>query len=153
MLKQRSYTGNRPVIPSALADTPCADLGIGEVFKRLNAILGTSYTLGSKVLHLLGIVQLRSILEPYVERNDDFGTVYAHLRRFWYSYDVAAFKRELHIREESDREMRRKVLVHDGITGRDVPSRRVWDPYANRVVSSWAAHRLAYECGWTRRTA
>ncbi len=77
----------------------------------LNATLDTSYTLGSKMLHFLGIVQLHSILEPYVARNDDFGTVYAHLRHYWYRYDVASMKHELRIQEEKDTEMRRKVLV------------------------------------------
>ncbi|PBK63690.1 hypothetical protein ARMSODRAFT_533092 [Armillaria solidipes] len=82
VLKQRSYTGNAPLISFALANTPCADLGIDGVLEKLNATLGTSFTLRSRILRLLGIVQLHSILEPYVTRNDDFGTVYAHLRLY-----------------------------------------------------------------------
>ncbi|PBK62312.1 hypothetical protein ARMSODRAFT_1089200 [Armillaria solidipes] len=146
VLNQRSYTGNAPVISSALANTPCADLGIDGVLEKLNATLGTSYTLGSRILRLLRIKTLYSILKPYVERNDDFGTVYAHLRRFWYHYDVAAIKRELRTREEEDREMRREVLVHDRITRWNVPPRRVWDLYANRVVPWWVVN--GYSCAW-----
>ncbi|PBK59609.1 hypothetical protein ARMSODRAFT_966750 [Armillaria solidipes] len=134
---QWSYTGNKPVIPSALANTRCADLGIDGVLEKLNATLGTSYTLGSRILRLLRITTLHSILKPYVERNDDFGTVYAHLRCFWYHYDVAAIQRVLCTWEEEDRKMRREVLVHDRITMRDVHPRRVWDLYANRVVPYW----------------
>ncbi|PBK62317.1 hypothetical protein ARMSODRAFT_1024926 [Armillaria solidipes] len=137
VLKQRSYTGNQPVISSALAGTPCADLDIDGVLEKLNAILGTSYSLRSKILHLLGIPTLHSILKPYVARNDDFGTVYAHLRPYWYHQNVAAIQHELRTHEEWDREMRRKVLVHDRIIRRDVPPRRVWDLYANRVVPYW----------------
>ncbi|PBK62295.1 hypothetical protein ARMSODRAFT_943186 [Armillaria solidipes] len=37
--------------------------------------------------------------------------------------------------------MRREVLVHDRITKRNVPPRRVWDLYANRVVPLWAARK------------
>ncbi|KAK0430112.1 hypothetical protein EV421DRAFT_1937998 [Armillaria borealis] len=125
VLKQRLYTSYKPVISSALANTCCADLGIDGVLEKLNATLG--------------IATLHSILKPYVARNDDFGTVYAHLRHYWYAYDVAAIKRKLRTWEEEDREMRREVLVHDRITRWDVPPRRVWDLYANRVVPHWAA--------------
>ncbi len=45
VLKQRSYIGRNPVISSALADTPCADLGVDGVLEKLNATLGTSYNL------------------------------------------------------------------------------------------------------------
>ncbi|PBK63545.1 hypothetical protein ARMSODRAFT_963148 [Armillaria solidipes] len=141
VLKQRSYTDNKPVISSALADTRCADLGIDGVLEKLNATLGTSYTLGSKDLHLLGIVQMYSLLEPYVARNDDFGTVYAHLRHLWHFHDVAGMKRDLPTHEEWDREMRMEMLVDGRITRGYLPPRRMWDLYANRVVPCW----LAYE--------
>ncbi|KAK0447592.1 hypothetical protein EV421DRAFT_2017233 [Armillaria borealis] len=139
VLEQRSYTDNQPVISSALADTRCADLGIDGVLEKLNATLGTSYTLGSKDLHLLGIVQMYSILEPYVARNDDFGTVYAHLRGLWYCYDVAAMKRALRAPGEWDREMRMEMLVDGRFTERHLRPRRMWDLYANRVVPCWLA--------------
>ncbi|KAK0430123.1 hypothetical protein EV421DRAFT_1913380 [Armillaria borealis] len=141
VLKQRSYTGNRPVISSALADTPCADLGIDGVLEKLNVIFGTSYTLGSNNLRLLGIATIHSILEPYVARNDDFGMVYAYLRPYWYHYNVATIQRKLRTKEEEDRKMRREVLDHDRITRRDVPPRRVWDLYANRVVPWWVGRK------------
>ncbi|SJL13332.1 uncharacterized protein ARMOST_16772 [Armillaria ostoyae] len=35
--------------------------------------------------------------------------------------------------------MRQNVLIHDRITRQDVPPRRVWDLYANRVVPYWVA--------------
>ncbi len=130
------------MISSALADTPCADLGIDVILEKLNETLGTSYTLRSTILHLLGITTLRSILKPYVERNDDFGTVYAYLRPYWYHYDVTGTKHELRTQEKKDREMRRDVLDHDRITRRQLPPRRVWDLYANRVVPYWVANKL-----------
>ncbi|SJL06505.1 uncharacterized protein ARMOST_09844 [Armillaria ostoyae] len=121
VLKQRSYTGNAPLISFALANTPCADLGIDGVLEKLNATLGTSFTLRSRILRLLGIVQLHSILEPYVTRNDDFGTVYARLRLYWYDYDVATIKGNLRTGEEKDKEMQRRVLIHDRITQAECP--------------------------------
>ncbi|KAK0499258.1 hypothetical protein EDD18DRAFT_1377286 [Armillaria luteobubalina] len=140
VLKQRTYTGNKPVIASALANTPCAVLGIDGVFEKLNTTLGTSYSLGSKVLHPVRETTLHSILEPYVARNDDFGTVYAHLRHVWYS-DAVEIEHALRIGEEEDREMRGEVLIDDRITRWDVPPRRVWDLYANRVVPYWVADK------------
>ncbi len=35
--------------------------------------------------------------------------------------------------------MRREVITDDRITVREVPPRRVWDLYANRVVPYWVA--------------
>ncbi|KAK0479135.1 hypothetical protein IW261DRAFT_1419881 [Armillaria novae-zelandiae] len=135
--KQCYYTGRRPVISSALADTRCADLGVDGVLKRLNATLCTSYSLGSKVLSLWRKPTLRSILKPYVERNDDFGTVYSHLRHFWYRYDVAAIEDALRTGEEKDRQWRKEVLVDGRITTSNMPTRRMWDLYANRVAPPW----------------
>ncbi|PBK91275.1 hypothetical protein ARMGADRAFT_1014166 [Armillaria gallica] len=45
VLMQRSYSGRNPVISSALANTPCADLGVDGVLEKLNATLGTAYNL------------------------------------------------------------------------------------------------------------
>ncbi|SJL05145.1 uncharacterized protein ARMOST_08518 [Armillaria ostoyae] len=42
---QRSYTGRTPIIPSSLADTPCATLGIPGLLDLINATLRTSHTL------------------------------------------------------------------------------------------------------------
>ncbi|KAK0479165.1 hypothetical protein IW261DRAFT_1564526 [Armillaria novae-zelandiae] len=137
VLNQRSYTGNKPVISSVLADILCADLGIDGVLKKLNATLGSSYSLDSKAFRPLRKMTLRAILTPYVARNDDFGMVYSHLRHLWYGNDVARMEHALRTREEKDRQRRKKVLVHGRITRSDVPPRRVWDLYANRVLPYW----------------
>ncbi|SJL13278.1 uncharacterized protein ARMOST_16718 [Armillaria ostoyae] len=144
VLKQRSYSGNKPVISSALADAPCAHLGVDGVLEKLNATLGTSYNLRSKILRPLGKTILHSILKPYVTQNDDFGTVYSHLRPYWYDYDVATIKHKLRTRAEEDRAMRSRVLVHDRITARRMHPRRVWDLYANRVVPQWVVGRYPW---------
>ncbi|KAK0478860.1 hypothetical protein IW261DRAFT_1481286 [Armillaria novae-zelandiae] len=119
VLNQRTYTG-RKVIPSTLADTPCADLDVHGVLEKLNTIRGTSYILSPTV---------SSVLESYIRRNWDFGTVYAHLRFYW------MLRRD----EENDREMRKSAIVGNRITRRGVVPRRIWDLYANRVVPYWVA--------------
>ncbi len=67
VLKQRSHTCIF-AIPSALADTPCADLGITGFLEKLNAALGTSYTADDV------LPTLNSILNFYKGQNCDFGT-------------------------------------------------------------------------------
>ncbi|SJL18943.1 uncharacterized protein ARMOST_22546 [Armillaria ostoyae] len=71
-----------------------------------------------------------SILEPYIERNDDFGTAHAHLCRR-YGSEITDFKEYLHDREEHDQHMRQTLF---GKTFRTVPPQRVWDLRTNRVV-------------------
>ncbi|KAK0499332.1 hypothetical protein EDD18DRAFT_1460286 [Armillaria luteobubalina] len=127
VLKQRSYTG-RMIISSALADALCADLGVDRMLEELNTVLGTSYSLDSSVI---------SILNSYISQSVDFGTAYAYLRRYW--KDIRTIESKLRTREAEDREMRQSVLADGRITKPDVPPRRVWDLYANRVVPYWVA--------------
>ncbi|PBK59651.1 hypothetical protein ARMSODRAFT_966722 [Armillaria solidipes] len=126
VLKQRSYTGSNRVIPSALANLPCADLGVDAVFEMLNAILGTRHNPTSH----------KSILGPYITWNYDFGTVYAHLRYFWHEEDIEFFLRD---DEQEAQEKERNLLVNGRIKTIYTDCRRVWDLYANRVVpkSTW----------------
>ncbi|KAK0467642.1 hypothetical protein IW261DRAFT_1406997 [Armillaria novae-zelandiae] len=132
VLKQRSYRGTREVIPSALADTLCANLGVDGLLEKLNTTLGTSY----------GLVSVISILDSYITQNVDFGTAYAYLRPYW--YDIPTIKQELSTREGNDSEMRRNSLIDGRITTEDVPPRRVWDLYANRVVPYWVVRKYLW---------
>ncbi|SJL16317.1 uncharacterized protein ARMOST_19837 [Armillaria ostoyae] len=77
VLKQRTYIGKRPVIPSTLADTPCSDLSIRGLLEKFNIILNTSYTLSTPWVY--------SVLGDCILKNFDFGTAYAYLRPFWCS--------------------------------------------------------------------
>ncbi len=126
---QRSYTGRRPVIQSSLADTPGATLGIQGALDKPNAILRTSYTLDTP--------SLRSILEDCIAKNYDFGTAYGRLRGIWYTDDWSNIRDELRRCEEGDREMRRNALVGNRIVKPDLPPRRVWHVYSNRMVQWW----------------
>ncbi|KAK0230040.1 hypothetical protein IW262DRAFT_1477675 [Armillaria fumosa] len=124
VLSQRSYTG-RKVIPSALANTLCVDLGVTGVLDELNTMLSTSYNLDDVI----------SILNSYIAQNVDFGTAYAYLRPYW--NDIPTIEDKLRTQEMEDREMRLNVLPDGRITTRHLYPRRVWDLYANRVVPYW----------------
>ncbi len=128
---QRSYAGTKPVIPSSLADTPCATLGVREVVYRLNATLGTSRA--SR--------KLRTILEDFIEKNYDFGTAYALLRPVW-DTNPSNIQDELRRSEEKDRECRQKALVGNRIVDTLLRPRRAWDLYSNRVVPSWITYKI-----------
>ncbi len=156
VLKQKSYTDRKPVILSVLANTPCADLGVLGLLEKLNDTLGTSYNLDTyetsedpstpqvfaEVTFHRNAKHLHSILELYVQRNDDFGTAYAHLRHFWYELITIEFKHELRRREEED--WRRRQIARGRITTPDIPPRRIWDLYANRVVPYWVGWAFPY---------
>ncbi len=132
MLKQRSYTGRKPVISSTLANTPCADLTVRELLKNFNTILRTSYTLFTPWVD--------SILGDVISKHYDFGTAYAYLRPFWYS-GLATVVDTLSERRVQGEKMWQDVLVDDRIVDTEMPPRRVWDLYSNRVVPWWV-HRL-----------
>ncbi|PBK58153.1 hypothetical protein ARMSODRAFT_967950, partial [Armillaria solidipes] len=128
---QRIYAGAKPVIPSSLADTPCATLGIQGVLDHLNAILRTS--------HNINTPSLTSLLEDYIEKNYDFGMAYSCLRPVWKTNNGSSIKDELRTREDEDHEKRQKALVGNRIVNPWLPPRRVWDLCSNRVVPHWVA--------------
>ncbi|KAK0439976.1 uncharacterized protein EV420DRAFT_1168557 [Desarmillaria tabescens] len=111
---QRSYTGIMPVIRSALADTPCADLGMNGVLKELNTKLGTSYTINHSILS--------SVLESFIRQDYDFGTLYANLRPYW--HDLTTVKC-LHQAWNQDQEMRQNRIMNKRIPDGNIPPRRV----------------------------
>ncbi len=113
VLKQRSYTGAF-VIPSALANTPCADVSVIGFMENINVALGTSYTTDEVY------PALNSILDFYKGQNCDFGTAYAHFRRIG-GYITAINLRRLHNDKEEDRKMRQDALGDGRITKSDVP--------------------------------
>ncbi|PBK59021.1 hypothetical protein ARMSODRAFT_1027774 [Armillaria solidipes] len=128
VLRQRSYTG-RAVIPSALANSLCADLGVGRILEELNITLGTSYPLDSVI----------SVLGSYVAQGLDFGTTYAYLRLYW--RDIPTIEHRLRTNERNDSETRRNAVVDNRITKTNISPRRIWDLYANRVVPQWVVRK------------
>ncbi|KAK0469046.1 uncharacterized protein EV420DRAFT_4960 [Desarmillaria tabescens] len=124
---------NGPTLVENLANTPCIDFGIHGVLERLNATLGTSYTLNGSIL--------RSVLESFIAQNYDFGIVYTNLRPYWYDLTTIRYIGETWNRHW---EMRQNILVNNMISGENFSPRRIWDLYANRVVPLW----VAFEYPW-----
>ncbi|PBK59667.1 hypothetical protein ARMSODRAFT_982863 [Armillaria solidipes] len=111
VLKQRSFTGR--VLPSAIADIPCAVLGLDGMLERLNSTVRTP---GSP---------LYRVREYFVAENYDLGTAYAHLRRYPYNFNI-----DRHVTAHKSNEKRQQHLVeHRKI--KNAPPRRMWDLHAN----------------------
>ncbi len=126
---QRTYTGRKPVISASLANTPCAMFGAPRLLDRLNALLGTSYTMNTP--------SLPSLLEDCIMREYDFGTAYSRLRAVWYTEDWNTVRDELRGCEAEDQERRREAVYGNGNVSPYMYPRRVWDLYSNRVVPMW----------------
>ncbi|PBK58955.1 hypothetical protein ARMSODRAFT_1027815 [Armillaria solidipes] len=110
--KQRSYTGREPVISSSLANTRCTSLSVKRLLRTLNSVLNTSYTMEIRSLY--------SLLKGYIMKDYDFGTVYGHLRPFWYK-DLTDIEHKLQSHEARDGKMRRDVLVNNKIINPLIP--------------------------------
>ncbi|SJL09009.1 uncharacterized protein ARMOST_12385 [Armillaria ostoyae] len=135
---QRAYTGREPVISSRLADTPCATLGTQGLLDQLNTTLRTSYSLDNPFLS--------SLLEDCITNDCDVGMAYGCLRQIWYTDDWSTIRGALCRWEEEDRERDQKAIIGNRIVHTDLPPRRVWDLYSNRVVPHWITDTAAD--GW-----
>ncbi len=90
---------------------------------------------------------LSSLLEAFISSNDDFGTAYGLVRPLWYD-GWMTIEDELHTRELKDREKRKSVFLDDRISNPQMPPRRLWDLYSNRVVPQWIAPEFRWKAPW-----
>lgn len=88
--------------------------------------MGTSYAL---------VPSLEWHLEYFISQGYDFGLAYSYLRPHWYS-DLTHLKEQMDAAETRDVVMRWDALDASDtyITNPELPPRRVWDLYSNRVI-------------------
>ena len=114
-------------IPSELAGKLCHDFTVEELSRTIQHIL---------VSHRLLDNDLKGYLVDAQRKHWDIGTLYAHLRPWWYSQDP--FGRLIHkmnIQKGRDRYLRKRPEHNSKeITVFRIPPRRVWDLLSNRVV-------------------
>ncbi|KAK0449021.1 uncharacterized protein EV420DRAFT_1565510 [Desarmillaria tabescens] len=67
---------------------------------------------------------LSSLLETFISNNDDFGTTYGLVRPLW------------------------SAFIDDRICNPQMPPRRLWDLYSNRVVPQWIAPEFRWRAPW-----
>ncbi|KAK0483243.1 hypothetical protein IW261DRAFT_935594 [Armillaria novae-zelandiae] len=95
VIKQRRFTGWKPIISAHCANQSCSELTINDVLRQLNVILGTTYPLDDTMI---------SLLKSLMDKHPDFGTVFTYVRPLWYD-DLSSIEGELRNREEEDRIM------------------------------------------------
>ncbi|EKM56451.1 uncharacterized protein PHACADRAFT_92835, partial [Phanerochaete carnosa HHB-10118-sp] len=127
---QRLHVG-RGAIPNALADVPCDLLSVADLLAKLNDVLGTSYPLGTP--------GLRDCLEYAASTSNDFGEVYGTLRPQWSirqpgSNDFVTVLARMKDRHDEDQRRRENAVRDHSIQDSQIPPRRVWDLYSNRVL-------------------
>ncbi|KAH6903178.1 hypothetical protein BKA70DRAFT_602836 [Coprinopsis sp. MPI-PUGE-AT-0042] len=130
---QREYTGDKPVIPPALANIACSKLGSKHLLLCLNTLLYTTYPMASP---------LSNLLRHYADTPGvDFGVLYSRVRRFWQKQDFDNFE-EKRIKVAEDMKRCRQSLVSQrSIKHSSVPPRRFWDLHSNRIIDSSLASR------------
>ncbi|KIP08271.1 hypothetical protein PHLGIDRAFT_509050 [Phlebiopsis gigantea 11061_1 CR5-6] len=137
---QEKYTGTAHAIPNALANIPCAELGLDGLLQKLNEILETSYSFTVPEESIEEVAEdddadewsdvedpyddmfdldayphpsaLASILMPFVHKRKDFGTAYAYVRPWWplLGTDPAHVRRQMLLCEMDDTSMRESAL-------------------------------------------
>lgn len=144
-------------IPTALADQPCANLGVEGMLSHLNKLMHTGHD-------LIRTHGLRRVLTHCIEDGEDFGYAYGRLRQWWPAAEetgsddddfafVKLWKRwkrptedkssrmEADARErESDDKAKREYAMNRErgvIVYPRLPPRRVWDLHSNRVLERW----------------
>lgn len=122
---QRSFTGPY-AITSSLADQKCQAFGVQGLLDELNSIMGAAHPLSPSLeFHLNRCISL----------NYDFGMAYSYFRSAWYSeFDTLATRMEE--AEFNDTALRRDALDPSKkyLINPQLPPRRVWDIYSNRVI-------------------
>ena len=134
VLEQMKYTGTAPVIPSSLAALSCTSMGLQELLQQLNDVLRTTYTLDTP--------SLSDLLQIYINRGFDFGTILGYLRPYWF-WDFTTLAASLQEIKAEDTEMRQSAIdsQKNQIVKPLINPRRVWDLYSNRVLPTWVIRK------------
>ncbi|GJE98525.1 hypothetical protein PsYK624_147570 [Phanerochaete sordida] len=117
-------------IPDTLANLSCADMTLTDLLSRLNDVLGTKHALETD-----GILDL---LDELRTTSSDFGGAYGKVRNWWTSSQLGIQGRKLyaslHEREAKHEGWRQDTIHAFSLRRSDIPPRRVWDLFSNRVL-------------------
>ena len=149
-------------IPTELADISCTTLGVTTLFHLLNDIFGSRVSLDPSLKRILErCIRGEYWLVDEEDEDDDFdeedrpleyywdvGRVYGFLRPWWTSgYTFSDIVKRMKCRKREDARMRRNTTLNPHLPGmmdsgammnREIPPRRVWDLYSNRVMPFFA---------------
>ncbi|GJE89416.1 hypothetical protein PsYK624_055170 [Phanerochaete sordida] len=123
-------------ITNDLADVLCEAMTVKNLLDHFNDILGADVS--------LDIPGLSDFLDEIRHTSHDFGVAYGKVRVWWARpwhqdplkalSDARRYQREVECLEREVDKRRRECADAFSIGGSDIPPRRVWDLYSNRVL-------------------
>ena len=126
---ERTYSNPWTILPCEIANLPCDGIKPASLLRLLNMIFDTDFTLTSEA---------KVCLSEFLDDGCDLGTVYGYLRPWWHSIKrkggFDALRSAIRDRMQDNYKLRAEVVVGSHITKPNIPPRRVWDLYANRVL-------------------
>ena len=141
---KRRYPRSWTVLPYELANLPCDTITPHILLTWLNTIFDTNLTLSSRA---------DVCLSEFIHDGCDLGTIYGYVRPWWNGIKPAggletfdSLRSGIRNQMQDDYKLRTEAMVGNHITKSDIPPRRVWDLYANRVLP-YHAIRPEKSCG------
>ena len=129
LTSSRSYPLQWTILPSKVANIPCAGATPTTLLERLNFIFETKFPLTP---------DLAACLTEFIDDGCDIGQVYGYSRPWWpfvhHVEDFCALPAAIRKRRQKDYGLRSAAINSNHITNPRIPPRRVWDLYANRVL-------------------
>ncbi|GJE89406.1 hypothetical protein PsYK624_055060 [Phanerochaete sordida] len=132
---QWTHTGYG-AIPNDFADVRCETMSAGSLLDHFNDVMKTNVS--------LDVPGLSEFLDEICCTSHDFGVAYGRVRAWWALpghwnspeavSEARRYQREVEHRESELDKIRRKCADAFSIGRSDIPPRRVWDLYSNRVL-------------------
>jgi hypothetical protein len=129
---QRQATTSKYFLTPHAAFVVCSSLGIQGLLDKLNQAYSTS-------LRLVDDVFLEALLQMCIDQSFDYGVALSFLGPRWGMSDSEALE-DINLCQTADRCLQAEALrgsQGDIISNINVPPRRIWDLWSNRVVETW----------------
>ena len=126
---KRIFYNRWTILPCELANLPCTTIKPRILLSWLNTIFCT---------HFPCTVAVEECLSEFIDDGCDLGQAYGYLRPWWPGFtceeDFSSFPTIMRDCRQNDYKLRSSAITTNHITKSDIPPRRVWDLYANRVL-------------------
>ena len=140
----RTFPTKWTVLPAKLANARCSTIQPSILLRWLNTIFCTTFAFTPDA---------DVCLSEFIDDGCDLGIVYGYLRPWWHiivpNEGFEGLRSRIRARMEEDYKIRTEAVVGSYITKSNIPPRRVWDLYSNRVLP-YHAIRPKVEYGTTQ---
>ena len=140
LARERRYPRLWTVLPCQLANLACDGIKPHILLIWLNTIFETNFPFTPEA---------DACLSEFIDDGCDLGMVCGYLRPWWHEIvpkgGFGALRSRMKSRIDEDYKLRAEAVVGSYITKSEIPPRRVWDLYANRVLPYHAMKPAIYE--------